>query len=85
MSKTEFPPLPKKKPAVFHHPLGVDLYDGVSMDVHAMKYAEACVAAERERWAATFTRESSAIAQEDAPLHRGYKMALSDMAGKMRA
>ena len=34
------PPLPKKKPAVFHHPLGFELYDGMSMDLHAMTYAE---------------------------------------------
>lgn len=37
----EAPPLPKKKPAVFHHPTyGMDLYDGLAMDLHAMTYAE---------------------------------------------
>jgi hypothetical protein len=45
MNSKEFPPLPKKKPAVFHHPQGFALYDSVSMDLHAMAYAEACVAA----------------------------------------
>lgn len=34
------PPLPKKKPAVFHHPLGFELYDALAMDLHAMTYAE---------------------------------------------
>lgn len=34
------PPLPKKKQAVFHHPLGFELYDGLAMDLHAMTYAE---------------------------------------------
>jgi hypothetical protein len=35
------PPLPRKKPAVFHHPtLGMPLYDGLAMDLHAMTYAE---------------------------------------------
>lgn len=36
----DIPPLPKKKPAVFHHPLGFELYDGLAMDLHAMTYAE---------------------------------------------
>ena len=35
-----FMPLPKKPNAVFHHPLGFELYDGLAMDLHAMKYAE---------------------------------------------
>lgn len=40
-TKPELPhALPKKKPAVFHHPHGVELWDGPSMDLHAMKYAE---------------------------------------------
>ena len=34
------PPLPKKNSAVFHHPLGFELYDGLAMDLHAMTYAE---------------------------------------------
>ncbi len=34
------PPLPKKKAAVFHHPLGFELYDSLAMDLHAMTYAE---------------------------------------------
>ena len=38
--KNDTPPLPKKKPAVFHHPLGFELYDGLAMDLHAMTYAE---------------------------------------------
>lgn len=33
-------PLPKKPKAVFNHPLGFELYDGLAMDLHAMKYAE---------------------------------------------
>lgn len=33
-------PLPKKKPAAFHHPLGFELYDDLAMDLHAMTYAE---------------------------------------------
>ena len=33
-------PLPKKPNAVFHHPMGFELYDGFAMDLHAMKYAE---------------------------------------------
>jgi len=43
-----FGPLPKKKRAVFHHPLGFELYDGLAMDLHAMTFAEQCVKAERE-------------------------------------
>ena len=41
-NKVERPvmPLPKKPNAVFHHPLGFELYDGLAMDLHAMKYAE---------------------------------------------
>lgn len=38
--KKDLPPLPKKKPAVFHHPLGFELYDGLAMDLHAVTYAE---------------------------------------------
>jgi hypothetical protein len=34
------PPLPKKPPAAFHHPLGFELYDSLAMDLHAMAYAE---------------------------------------------
>jgi len=34
------PPLPKKKPAAFHHPLGFALYDAMAMDLYAMSYAE---------------------------------------------
>ena len=45
--KDVFGPLPKKKPAVFHHPLGFELYDALAMDLHAMTYAEQCVAAVR--------------------------------------
>lgn len=41
-------PLPKKKRAVFHHPLGFELYDALAMDLHAVTYAEACIKAERE-------------------------------------
>ena len=44
MTKTELPPLPQKKPAVFHHPFGLELYDGMAMDLHAMAYAEVCAA-----------------------------------------
>lgn len=41
-------PLPKKPKAVFHHPMGFELYDNLAMDMHAMRYAEYCVAVERE-------------------------------------
>lgn len=35
------PPLPKKKLPVFNHPtLGIDLYDGMAMDLYAITYAE---------------------------------------------
>ena len=34
------PPLPKKTAAVFHHPIGFELYDALAMDLHAMMYAE---------------------------------------------
>ena len=43
--KDVFGPLPKKKTAVFHHPLGFELYAALAMDLHAMTYAEQCVAA----------------------------------------
>ena len=43
-----FGPLPKKPAAAFHHPIGFELYDALAMDLHAMKYAEQCVKAERE-------------------------------------
>ena len=43
--KDVFGPLPKKKKAVFHHPIGFELYDALAMDLHAMTYAEQCVAA----------------------------------------
>jgi hypothetical protein len=41
--------LPKKKQAVFHHPLGFELYDGLAMDMHAMTYADQCRQDERDR------------------------------------
>ena len=47
--KDVFGPLPKKKPAVFHHPMGFELYDALAMDLHAMTYAEQCVAAVRAK------------------------------------
>ncbi len=47
--KDVFGPLPKKKTAVFHHPMGFALYDDLSMDLHAMTYAEQCVAAVRAK------------------------------------
>jgi len=43
--------LPTKPSAVFHHPLGFALYDALAMDLHAMKYAEMCIAKEREECA----------------------------------
>lgn len=43
-----FGALPKKPAAAFHHPIGFELYDALAMDLHAMKYAEQCVKAERE-------------------------------------
>ena len=47
--KDVFGPLPKKKTAVFHHPFGFALYDELAMDLHAMTYAEQCVAAVRAK------------------------------------
>ena len=47
--KDVFGPLPKKKRAVFHHPMGFELYDALAMDLHAMTYAEQCVAAVRAK------------------------------------
>ena len=47
--KDVFGPLPKKKKAVFHHPMGFELYDALAMDLHAMTYAEQCVAAVRAK------------------------------------
>jgi hypothetical protein len=47
--KDVFGPLPKKKTAVFHHPIGFVLYDELAMDLHAMTYAEQCVAAVRAK------------------------------------
>ena len=47
--KDVFGPLPKKKKAVFHHRMGFELYDALAMDLHAMTYAEQCVAAVRAK------------------------------------
>ena len=47
--KDVFGPLPKKKRAAFHHPMGFELYDALAMDLHAMTYAEQCVAAVRAK------------------------------------
>ena len=47
--KDVFGPLPKKKKAVFHHPIGFELYDALAMDLHAITYAEQCVAAVRAK------------------------------------
>ena len=44
-----FGPLPRKKPALFNHPYGFALYDGHAMDLHALTYAEQCVAAVRAK------------------------------------
>lgn len=43
MPTTQLPPLPKKPNAVFHHPMGFALYDGLAMDMHAMKYADSAL------------------------------------------
>ena len=56
--KDVFGPLPKKKPAVFHHPMGFELYDALAMDLHAMTYAEQCVAAVRAKSAEADLLES---------------------------
>ena len=47
--KDVFGPLPKKQAAVFHHPMGFELYDALAMDLHAMTYAEQCVTAVRAK------------------------------------
>ena len=47
--KDVFGPLPKKKRAAFHHPMSFELYDALAMDLHAMTYAEQCVAAVRAK------------------------------------
>ena len=47
--KDVFGTLPKKKRAAFHHPMGFELYDALAMDLHAMTYAEQCVAAVRAK------------------------------------
>ena len=56
--KDVFGPLPKKKKAVFHHPIGFELYDALAMDLHAMTYAEQCVAAVRAKSAEADLLES---------------------------
>lgn len=56
--KDVFGPLPKKKRAVFHHPVGFELYDALAMDLHAMTYAEQCVAAVRAKSAEADLLES---------------------------
>mgnify|MGYP006372405023 CR=1 FL=1 len=73
--KDVFGPLPKKKRAVFHHPMGFELYDALAMDLHAMTYAEQCVAAVRaksaeadllealQQYGIGFTDESAARAE----------------------
>lgn len=67
-----FGPLPKKKRAVFHHPLGFELYDGLAMDLHAMTFAEQCVKAEREACAQIIT--DAALAAADAGNLREYEL-----------
>ena len=32
-----FGPLPKKPVAAFHHPTGLELYDALAMDLHALR------------------------------------------------
>mgnify|MGYP006347294667 FL=1 len=73
--KDVFGPPPKKKRAVFHHPMGFELYDALAMDLHAMTYAEQCVAAVRaksaeadllealQQYGIGFTDESAARAE----------------------
>ena len=56
--KDVFGPLPKKKKAVFHHRMGFELYDALAMDLHAMTYAEQCVAAVRAKSAEADLLES---------------------------
>ena len=63
------PPLPRKKPAVFHHPMGFELYDGLAMDLHAITYAEplfAEIAAWRERFPQyTYRPQDECVALKD--------------------
>lgn len=70
------PPLPRKKPAVFHHPtLDMPLYDGLAMDLHAMTYAEPLFAeivrlradAERYRW---LSEQATQQADANGPIFR---------------
>lgn len=77
-----FGPLPKKKRAVFHHPLGFELYDGLAMDLHAMTFAEQCVKAEREACAQIIT--DAALAAADAGNLREYEL-LRKLAEAIRA
>ena len=56
--KDVFGPLPKKKRAEFHHPIGFELYDALAMDLHAMTYAEQCVSAVRAKSAEADLLES---------------------------
>lgn len=81
-----FGPLPKKKRAVFHHPLGFDLYDGLAMDLHAMKFAEQCVKAEREACAAICDElESFWSAEKDVALLNGDVALSNASSGEPRA
>jgi hypothetical protein len=56
--KEVFGPLPKKQDPVFYHPFGLELYDATAMDLHAMTYAEQCVAAVRAKSAEADLLES---------------------------
>ena len=64
--KDVFGPLPKKKPAVFHHPIGFELYDALAMDLHAITYAEQCVAAVRAKSAEMERQEPVATVRINA-------------------
>jgi hypothetical protein len=48
--------LPKKSNAVFNHPMGFPVYDGLAMDMHAMKFAEALLKDNNELRAALVER-----------------------------
>jgi hypothetical protein len=58
--------LPKKPNAVFNHPMGFPLYDGLTMDMHAMRFAEALLKDNDELRAALVERVPLSQAQIEA-------------------
>jgi hypothetical protein len=56
--------LPKKPNAVFNHPMGFPLYDGLAMDMHAMRFAEALLKDNDELRAALVEQSANQINAE---------------------